>query len=136
MSCSVSACVSHTNTLTFVVVLVVAAVLLQRHRTIGTVPAVVAPALPQAFAADATLAVRRAAGRAALHRAVFAIPAGDAQTGAVLALAVLVAARIAQFRIAVVAAPAVVAGARFADAASVAAAVEIAQFCVARTRNM
>lgn len=114
---------------TFVIILVVAAILLQRHRAIRTVPAVVAATLPQTLAADAALSVRRAAGRAALHRAVLAVPAGDAQTRAVLALAVLIAARIAQFRIAVVGAPAHIAQARLADAAAVLAAVQIAEFC-------
>lgn len=72
--------------------------------------------------------MRRTTGRASLHRAVLAIPTGDAQAGAVLALAMLVAARIAQFRIAEVAAPAVGAQARLADAAAVLPAVQIAQF--------
>lgn len=114
---------------TFVVVLVVAAVLLERHGTVDAVPAVVATAFPETFAADAALAVAGAAAGTPLDRAVLAVPSRHAETCAVLALAVLVAARVAQLHVAVLAAPAIVARARLADASPVLSAVHVAQFC-------
>lgn len=66
--------------------------------------------------------------RATLHRAVFSVPSGDAQTRAILALSVLVAAGIALLQIAQLAGPARRAVAGVVHAVSVRAAIEIAQF--------
>lgn len=73
--------------------------------------------------------MRRTAVRAALQRAVLAVPAGDAQASAVLALPVFIAPVVAQLRIAVLAGPAGVTAACVAHAMAVRAAVQIAQFC-------
>lgn len=114
---------------TFVVVLVIAAILLERHGTVDAVPAVVATAFPETFAADAALAVARAAAGTPFDRTVLAVPSRHAETSAVLALAVLVAARVAQLHVAILAAPSIVARARLADASPVLPAVHVAQFC-------
>jgi len=113
--------------LTLVVVLTVAAVELQSDAAVRSVPALVAAALPLALAADAALAVSGAAVGTALDGAVLPVPAGDAQTGAVLALAVLVAAGVAQPRVAILASPLRVTGTGVALAATMLAAVQVAQ---------
>lgn len=66
--------------------------------------------------------------RTTLHRAVFSVPSGNAQTRAILALSVLIAARIALLQIAQLAGPAWRAIAGVVHAVSVRAAIEIAQF--------
>jgi hypothetical protein len=116
-----------TRLLTLVIVLAVLAVLFQLQRAVDAVPAIVAAALEQTVGSDAALAVVVAATGTALHRAVLSIPAGHAQTRAVLALAVLVAARIAQLHVAELALPAVVALTLAVHAPAVAAAVDITE---------
>lgn len=63
--------------------------------------------------------------RTALHRAVFSVPSGDAQTRAILTLSVLIATRIALLQIAKLAGPAWQAVAGVVYAVSVRAAIEI-----------
>lgn len=60
---------------------------------------------------------------------MLSIPAGNAQTSAVLALAMLVAPCITELSVAVFAAPAIVTLAGLAHTSSVLAALQVAQFC-------
>lgn len=65
---------------------------------------------------------------APFDRAMFSVPAGDAEARSVFALAVLVAPRIALFQVAKFPRPTRIALAGLRDAVSVVAAVQIAQF--------
>lgn len=79
---------------TFVIVLVVTAVLFQSNCAIRAIPTVVAATLPQTLTAHTALTMGRAPSRTALHRTMLPVPTGHAQTGAVLALSMFIAARV------------------------------------------
>jgi hypothetical protein len=85
---------------TFVIVSSIIAVLFQKYAAILAVPTIVALALPLRVVRHPALSVTGTGIRASLHRAVFSVPSGDAQTRAVLALSVFVAARITLLQIA------------------------------------
>lgn len=111
---------------TFVIVSPVATVLLEEHVAILAIPAVVTSALPLAIVTDSALSVPGTGIRATFHCAVFSIPTGHAQAGAVLTLAVFVASRIALLQIAQFARPSWQTVASVVHAVSVGAAIQIA----------
>ena len=77
---------------TFVVISAVFALEFQCDRTIGALPALVAAAAPAVLRRRFALSVFAALFRAAFEGTVAAVPAGYAQTCAILALAMLVTA--------------------------------------------
>ena len=110
-----------------VVVLAVFAFHFQRDAAVRPFPALVATTTPSgASFRRLALASFGAVARAAFQRAVFPVPARDAEASAVLALAVLVASRVAETLLAEFAGPSRIADAGAGLAASVSAAVDAA----------
>lgn len=95
------------------------------YAAVFAVPAVVALALPLSVSVELALSVTGAGVRTTLHRAVAAVPAGDAQAGTILALAVLVATRVALLQVAQFAGPARQTVASVVHAVAVRSAIQI-----------
>lgn len=115
--------------LTFIIIFAVVAYLFLERGAVRSVPAIEALALPAGVVGDAAIAVSGAAARAALQRAVPAVPARHAEAGTVFALAVVAAAGVAEPQRAELAAPARRAHARLARAPPVRAALQVAHLC-------
>ena len=108
-----------------VVVFAVVAFQFQWDAAIRSFPSFVAAAAPSSIGRLA-LASFRAIARTSLEGAVFAVPAGDAETSAVLALSVLVAPGVTESFLTEFAGPSVIAHASARFASSMSAAVDAA----------
>lgn len=125
MACGATVRVLAIQQAVFIVVFTVVAFKFERDTTIRSFPAFVAAAAPaSASFRRFALASFGAIARTALKSAVFAIPAGDAETSAVFALSVLVTADVAESLLAEFTGPSRIADASAGFASSMSAAVD------------